>query len=238
MPGCSRLGFAVALLLAATVPATAHADGDPASDILLAQDAYYPYAPNAVGRPLQAALDLMLRSAKTKGFELKVAMLAAPADLGAVPQLFTAPQKYANLLTSEIAFNTKPRVLVLLPAGLGGNNLGDKAGEALAGIAPVAADGPDGLAQAAMLAVGRLSAANGTPVAVPAVARARSRLGDDGPAATGTSPLLIFGVPVLLVAVVAGGAAVAGRRGDPNEPALADSAVPAVADSGRPDGET
>lgn len=199
-----------ALAAGLTAPA-AHADGDPASDVLLSADAYYPYAPNGVSKNLQTALDRMLSQAKAKGFELKVAMIAATADLGAVPQLITDPQKYADLLTSEIAFNTKPRVLVVLPAGLGGNNLGDNAGEALVGITPDGGDGGDGLARAAMVAVGKLTAANGTPVPIPAVARDGGKgNGKDG-GSRGTPAVIIFGVPVLLVALAAGGLALAGR---------------------------
>lgn len=191
----------------ALLPAAARADGDPPSDVLLGQDAYYPYAPNTVAKELQTALDAMLKQAKEQQFELKVALVASTIDLGAVPQLFTDPQKYANLLTSEIAFNTKPRVLVVLPSGLGGNNLGDRAGPALQGIAPEQAAGPDGLARAAMLAVGRLTAANGTPVPVPAVAHETGRVaGAAGRSSRrgGTSPLLVIGVPMLVVLIAIG----------------------------------
>ncbi|WP_354698336.1 hypothetical protein DSM112329_04009 [Paraconexibacter sp. AEG42_29] len=211
----ARLLVVLCFALAAALPvAPARADGDPASDILLAQDAYYPYAPLSVAKELQVALDGMLKAAKAKRFEVKVALIAAPVDLGAVPQLFTDPQRYADLLTSEISFNTKPRVLVVLPAGLGGNNLGDNAATALDGIAPEEAAGSDGLARAAMLAVGRLAAANGTPIPIPAVARDKGRATGDRDKGGGTSPLIVFGVPVLLVALIAGGAAIAGRRAE------------------------
>jgi hypothetical protein len=206
-----------AAALPVAFPVSARADGDPASDVLIGQDAFYPYAPNTVARELQQALNAMLKQAKARQFELKIALVAATTDLGAVPQLFTQPQKYADLLTSEISFNTKPRVLVVLPSGLGGNNLGDRAGSALAGITPEPAAGADGLARAAMLAVGRLTAANGTPVPVPAVARESGRA--TGKRDGGTSPLLIFGGPVLLVALAVGVAALRGRgRVDDEDP--------------------
>lgn len=217
--------------LALLPAAAARADGDPPSDILLGQDAYYPYAPNSVAKQLQSALDGMLKQAKARHFELKVALVASTVDLGAVPQLFTDPQKYANLLTSEIAFNTKPRVLVVLPSGLGGNNLGDRAGTALQGIVPEEAAGADGLARAAMLAVGRLTAANGTPVPVPAVARgtgkAAGAAGRSSRGGRGTSPLLVIGVPMLLVLIAIGVAQRRGRRED-------DEAVEADAEPGAP----
>jgi hypothetical protein len=216
----TRLLATLCCAFVAALPAVARADGDPPSDILLGQDAYYPYAPHTVAKELQTALDGMLKAAKAKKFELKVALVASTLDLGAVPQLFTDPQKYANLLTSEIAFNTKPRVLVVLPAGLGGNNLGDDAGTALTGITPEADAGGDGLARAAMLAVGRLTAANGTPVPVPAVAREQGRAGGPsgkGSKGGGTSPLLIIGVPMLLVVLGIGAAMLRGRGDEDGE---------------------
>lgn len=163
-----------------------------------------------MAKDLKVALDDMLKASQAKGFEIKVALIAARVDLGAVPQLFEQPQKYADLLTAEISFNTKPRVLVVLPAGLGGNNLGDQAGTALSGIDVDAGAGADGLARAAMLAIGRLTAANGTPVPVPAVARESGRAsGERG--GGGASPLLVFGLPVLLVLLGAGAVAVHNR---------------------------
>ncbi|MCW3016313.1 MAG: hypothetical protein JWO02_3405 [Solirubrobacterales bacterium] len=213
--------------LAAGVPAAAVADGDPASDILISQDVFYPYAPNTVAKNLQTALDGQLKAAKAAGFELKIALIAATADLGSVPQLLTDPQKYADLLTSELSFNTKPRVLVVLPSGLGGNNLGDGAGPALSGVQLDPEAGADGLARAAMEAVGALTAANGTPVAVPQVA-AESGRSAGAHSGGGTSPLLVFGLPVALVALVAGVAALRGRKpGDLDLPAE-DEELPAV----------
>lgn len=202
-----RAAAVITLLAALLAPATgARANGDPASDTLLYADAHYPYKPNLVSKPLQKALDGMLRQAKGRGYPLKVAIIAAPADLGAVPQLFNDPQKYADLLTREISYNAKPRVLVVLPAGLGGNNLGDAAGPALRDVLPP--DGADGdaLTRTAMQAVAALTKANGTPVAVPRVEAAPKR--DEG---GGVSPVLTFGLPVLLVGLAALGAMVRGR---------------------------
>jgi hypothetical protein len=222
--------------LAAYGPAAALADGDPASDILISQDVFYPYAPNTVAKELQTALDGQVKAAKAAGFGVKLALIAAPADLGSVPQLVTDPQKYADLLTSEISFNTKPRVLVVLPAGLGGNNLGDQAGPALTGVQIDAEAGADGLARAAMQAVGALTAANGTPVPVPRLASESGRsAGARG--GGGTSPLLVFGLPVALVALGAGIAALRGRRPEDEEAdtdAAADASQPAQEASDAP----
>lgn len=200
-----------ALLLGVLVllpAAPAHGNADPASDTLLYADAHYPYAPNLVAKPLQKALDGMLEETKRKGYNVKVAIIADETDLGGVPQLFSKPQQYADLLTKEISFNTTPKVLVVLPAGIGGNNLGDRAGDALAQTTvPADADG-DELTRTAMQAVSALANANGTPVAVPNVAAGEQR---DG---SGTSPLITFGLPVLLVLLVVVIATARGRRRD------------------------
>jgi len=204
-----RIAVLVALLCLPAAPA--RANGDPASDTLLYANAHYPYQPNLVGVPLQRALDKMLKQTKAKGYPLKVAIIFARTDLGAVPQLFTTPQKYADLLTQELSFNQKPKVLVVLPAGIGGNNLGDNAGAALRDVTPPPDATPDDLARTAMRAVGALAKANGTPVPVPAVKAAARKTGG------GTSPLLTFGLPVLLVALVAGVAAARGRNREPED---------------------
>jgi hypothetical protein len=199
-----RLALLTTVALLACAP-SAHANADPASDTLLYADAHYPYQPNLVSRPLQKALDGLLKEAKRKGYAIKVAVIAARTDLGGVPQLFTDPQKYADLLTRELSFNSKPRVLVVLPAGIGGNNLGDRAGGALENITVPSGGKADDLVRTAMKAVGALAQANGTPVTVPKVASGEKRGG-------GTSPLLTFGLPVLLVLLAAGVAAARGRR--------------------------
>lgn len=208
------LAIAAALLVAVT-PATALADGDPASDILLSQDVFYPYAPNIVAKPLQTALNGMVAAAKKKGFAVKVAMIASRSDLGSVPQLYDDPQRYADLLTQEISFNSKPRVLVVLPAGIGGNNLGDNAGTALQTVTVPSEPGPDGLARTALVALGKLTAADGKPVPVPYVPETKKA------GKSSTSPVLVFGVPVLLVALAAAAAARRSRRreDDESEPA-------------------
>jgi hypothetical protein len=201
----AALLLAVALLAA---PAVAHADGDPASDVLIGQDVFYPYPPNEVGDGVQRALDGMVAKAKATGYPVKIALIAARGDLGAYPDLLEEPDKYAALLTAEISFNTTPRVLVVLPGGLAGRNLGPRAAGALRDLRPADGSGGEGAARVAMLALGRLTTAAGHPVAVPAVARdtvaPAKRGGGDPPA------LLIYGLPVALLVVAA---AIAGRRG-------------------------
>src|SRR5438105_1386416 len=69
------------LLLAALMPAGAIADGDPASDVLLGENVFYPYSP-PVSASLQKSLNATTAAAKRSGFPIKVALIASPVDLG------------------------------------------------------------------------------------------------------------------------------------------------------------
>jgi hypothetical protein len=84
-------------------PSRAWANGDPASDVLLAQDVFHPFQPK-VSAGLEAAMNTALRAAAGVGLNLKVAIIGAPEELGVVPNLFGHPQAYAQFLDREISF--------------------------------------------------------------------------------------------------------------------------------------
>lgn len=156
--------------LAAALPATAAADGDPASDVLLSADVYLPFYP-AASKPVTNTLVSLVKQVKQRGFPLKVAIIAGRGDLGAYPNLFNQPQRYADLLTQEIAFAVrKSRLLVVMPGGFGGENLGPKVDQALGSLSIDSTHGSNGLVRTAITAVARLATANGHPTAVPKVA--------------------------------------------------------------------
>jgi hypothetical protein len=192
------------LVAALLVPASpARADGDPASDVLLLQDVYLPYAPG-VPAPLGKTITDLLKATRKAGFPLKVAIIAQPKDLGAVPQFFDKPQSYAPFLQSEIAFNSKKPLLIVMSAGFGAAALPTGTETALQDVAkPKSADGND-LGRAAVNAIVKLSEAAGHPVPTPKLPKESS--GGGG----GTSPLIVFGVPVALLAL--GGVLMAIRR--------------------------
>jgi hypothetical protein len=198
----------LAVLLLA--PAAARADGDPASDVLLAQDVYYPYAPKA-SRPLATALDALLERVRAAGYPMKVALIAAPTDLGSYPSLFGDVQSYANLLSKEIAFNAHPHLLVVMPAGFAGDNLGPKVDSALRGVTIDQRAGTDGLVEAALAAVARLATANGHPTPVPAAASAVAPA-SKASSKRSTPSLLVYGGPVALALLAVGGLLLVGRR--------------------------
>lgn len=218
-----RSAALLCLLLCALAPAQrAWADGDPASDVLLSQDVFFPYAPNTTSKPVERALADTVKRAREKGFPVKIALIASARDLGSVAQLYTEPQKYADLLTQELSLNVvhgskiqAPRVLTIAPNGIGGNNLGDNAGDALADVIPE--EGADGLARTAALAVGKLSAADGKPISMPPLPAAAATSGGGG---GGIPAWVTFGLPaLLLVGAIVGTNVVLGRREDAEDPA-------------------
>jgi hypothetical protein len=167
----------VVALLASMLPvlptATARADGDPCSDFLLVQSLCVP-----LNRPSQAHIDQLQKTidaAKKKGYEVRVAVIASPQDMGAVPQFFGKPQPYATFLDAELQGGYTGRLLVVMAAGYGvrSHSRADKQMEAaIKGLAPPADSTPDGLMTAGVTAVRRLAAKAG--VHVPLIPLAQS----------------------------------------------------------------
>ena len=98
--------------------APARADGDPASDILLVDNVFLTYSVD-VSPEAKTALQQEVARLNKHGFRVKVAVIADPADLGAVPSLFGKPQLYAKFLGTEISFQYTNRLLVVMPNGFG-----------------------------------------------------------------------------------------------------------------------
>jgi hypothetical protein len=110
--------LALALATVAFGVAPARADGDPASDILLIDNVFLTYSVD-VSATAKIALEQTVAKLNRTGFRVKVAVIADPADLGAVPSLFGKPQIYAKFLGTEIAFQYTNRLLVVMPNGYG-----------------------------------------------------------------------------------------------------------------------
>lgn len=182
----------LAIALATGAPAV-HADADPASDFLLAAPVFYPYQP-ATSPAIKSALELALAKLKRNGLSLKVAIIDSPNDLGGVSNLWRMPQPYADFLGKEISFNQKQPLLVVMPSGYGVYGVGGRS--ALNGLALDASHESDGLSRSAIAAVVRLARANGKPIAEPTIRKEAS-------SGKGASALIVFGAPVLLVAIAA-----------------------------------
>src|SRR3954469_19506837 len=123
----------VVLLAALAIPPAAHADGDPASDVLLLQDVYLPYQP-VVPKPVADALTRTVKQLRKEGYPLKVAVVASKTDLGTVPQFFGRPGPYAQFLESEIKFNKAKPLLVVMEAGYGTAEIAPKIASSVADL--------------------------------------------------------------------------------------------------------
>ncbi|HKP91454.1 MAG TPA: hypothetical protein VJT75_15925 [Thermoleophilaceae bacterium] len=183
-----RKAIVAALLVACISPQAAHADADPASDILPTQNVFYPYQ-QQIPSDLKGKLNGATAAAKKAGYPIKVAIIATPADLGGVPNLFGKPTEYAGFLGREISFNQKSQpLLVVMPAGLGTFQAGPRASEAISDIE--VEDGAENLARAALEGVSKLAAAAGHPIK-------GFKPEDSG----GGTSAVVFAIPVALLVI-------------------------------------
>jgi len=161
---CVALAAAVAL----QPPAPARADGDPCSDYLLVGSLCPPNNP----RPSQPQIDRTqetIDAAKKAGYEIRVAVIGSPTDLGSVPVFFGRPAPYAKFLDAELQSAWTGKLLVVMAAGYGVREhtkpyLGGV--KALKGLPPPANGTPDALMAAATVAVRKLAASEGVKVPV------------------------------------------------------------------------
>jgi len=198
----------------------ARTDVDPASDVLLLQDAFLPYSPK-VCTQLSDTLDRVIKQAKAAGFPMKVALIASKRDLGGAVFLWGKPNGYAKFLGQELGiygkgvgknFKTNLRLLVVLPQGASLYRSGVDAAQPIKGIDLTSAGDSNGLARAAITAVARLATEAGHPIPAPKVpAGCSSGGGGSG------SLLLIFGAPLALLIIVGAFAALRWRRLDTTE---------------------
>jgi hypothetical protein len=149
------------LLLA---PASALANGDPASDVLLQAKVYFPT--QRVSVPAANSLKAVVQAANVKGYAIRVALIHDESDLGTVPSLLNQPQKYSEFLGPEVRFAYKGDLLVVMPNGLGLTTTDETPppSNAIEGMQVEAGGSPDGLAQTAQEAVTKLAASAGHPL--------------------------------------------------------------------------
>jgi hypothetical protein len=178
----ARAVLAVSLAAAACVAtaAPALADGDPASDVLLFQPAFFPYAAPSNGA--KAQLLGAVAAAKRAGYTIRVAVIQSRRDLGANPELYAKPQIYAKFLDAELrSARYFGALAVVMPQGFGvapGGVLTHRGkrfearpvGPLLRAIASLDAPrstDPDTLTLAGVTAVKRIAVAAGHPIKGP-----------------------------------------------------------------------
>jgi hypothetical protein len=149
-----------ALAAAAMLAGTARADGDPASDMLVIQNVFLPY--ELPSQSASAGLTKQVAAAYAAGYRLKVAVIGAPVDLGAIPSLFNKPQDYARFLGQELSTFYIGPLLIVMPKGYGIYDGGRSTSAETGVLGALAAPGsakPDTLVNAATSAVSKLTAA-------------------------------------------------------------------------------
>jgi len=179
----------MAVVLVLLVPASARANGDPASDVLLVNQVFLPFeAP--ISKSAADDLRKTVASANSKGYKIRVALIAFTGDLGTAVSLWRHPQNYAKFLASEIAFVTTDRLLVAMPSGWGFYDKGKQVAKEQAVLSKVRpGTTPTPLAESATTAVRALAASAGVKVSTPS-------------GSSGTRDRLILGAAVVALLLV------------------------------------
>jgi cytochrome oxidase Cu insertion factor (SCO1/SenC/PrrC family) len=165
----------------------ARADGDPGSDVLVYQNLFVASDAN-ISIAQQVELGDLLTSAQRGGFTVRVAIIATPADLGAISKLWGKPTSYASFLGIELSLAYAQRLLVVMPDGFGFNWQGHSTAAAYKVLGKVAIKpGGSGLATSAETAVRALAAASGVWLAAPTASQAAGTTAGGTSGTSGTS---------------------------------------------------
>ncbi|MFZ0041781.1 MAG: hypothetical protein WAK93_10775 [Solirubrobacteraceae bacterium] len=187
------------LLLLATAPATALADGDPASDVLAAQSLFLP-PDSGIPAAQQARLTALVSAAARQGFPVRVALVAGPSDLGSISQLWRMPGSYARFLGQELSLVFHGTLLVVMPNGVGVYRNGGVPPKEQTAIAGAKAPGTGAsMATATTTLVRGLAAAAGHPLTVGTVSAPTTA--SSGSALGGAVAWAVFAAGAVLVAL-------------------------------------
>jgi hypothetical protein len=177
-----RLAVAAVAVLAALAAGLgagagpARADGDPASDVLVAAPPLFLGGSGGATYADARALTAQLRRARAAGHPLRVAVIATRSDLGSVTALWNRPQAYADFLGRELSLAYRGELLVVMPGGFGVAQRGAPVATALTGLRP--RDGR--VVPATEQAIFRLTGVAPARMAAPATRAAPSRIGTSG----------------------------------------------------------
>jgi cytochrome oxidase Cu insertion factor (SCO1/SenC/PrrC family) len=205
--GTASRALAISLLMAALVAAglasIARADGDPASDYLVANQVFLTSQSESVSAPERQLL-ASVRAANRAGFQIRVAVISTDYDLGSITGLWRKPRIYAEFLGIELSGVYKQRLLVVMPNGFGFNWPGHPTAadyRLLAGLR--VNQGANGTSLAAQAAVRRLAAAAGVRLATthPATPGASGGSGGFDPLALVAAAMAVL-VAIAVVIVV------------------------------------
>jgi len=101
----------------------------------------------------------------SKGYKVKVALIANRNDLGGVFQLWEKPQTYADFLGRELVFLYKGKLLTVMPNGIGAYQYKKSVDAEKAVVEKIDVEpGADGVANAATVAVAKLAGLRTPPL--------------------------------------------------------------------------
>jgi len=187
--------MALIVVALAAFPATGAGDGDPASDVLATQSVYLPQDTGATATQ-QAELGAIESAAQKSGYQIRVAMIATPSDLGSVGALWHQPQSYAEFLGQELSILYRGTLLVVMPNGFGLYEGGHPTGAAQSALASIRPPGKAGLVDGTLTAIQRLATASGHTLQVSGVSAPTGPAGND----TGTWIALAVGAALIAAA--------------------------------------
>jgi cytochrome oxidase Cu insertion factor (SCO1/SenC/PrrC family) len=176
--------LALAAALVVVSGGVARADGDPASDYLVANQVFLSSQSTGMS-PAQQQLVAAVAAANRAGFAIRVAVISSNYDLGSVTALWDKPRTYARFLGVELSLvYMRQRLLVVMPNGFGFNWPGHATASTygLLATVPLGSGAGAGLAAAAEVAIRRLARASGValPPSQSAAGGGSARLGSAG----------------------------------------------------------
>ena len=162
-----RIAFLLALVTAGSLASTAHANGDPASDVLPFATVFFSVQ-NPKGSSAGRDLLAVTKAAAKARYPIRVAVISEAGDLGLAQSLWEQPQKYATFLGQELVqFGRYHGTLVVsMPNGFGvyGPGATARARRALRALPKPGTGDLERLGKATAIAVRRLAALNGHPL--------------------------------------------------------------------------
>jgi cytochrome oxidase Cu insertion factor (SCO1/SenC/PrrC family) len=190
--------LAVALTVGA-FGSLARADGDPASDYLVARQVFLSSDSTSASAARRELLGVVA-AANRAGFAIRVAVISSDYDLGSITALWRKPRLYARFLGLELSLAYKQRLLVVMPNGFGFSWPEHSAGPEYRRLARIPVEsGHAASLDAAQTAVRQLAAAAG--VTIPRLTNARAA--EPAPTRTGGSDRTGI-IAVALAALAAG----------------------------------
>ena len=191
-------------MVSLTAAPLASADGDPASDVLYSSNLFPSYDGGMSPGALKA-LRRTINDSRKAGYEIRVAVIARPDDLGAVNSLWEKPKAYALFLGTELGFVYHGPVLIVMPNGIGFYADKRNPQAAYAALKQIRTTGTgDALAKAAIDAVSTLATKAGHAFAAQTIPTPTSD--------SGARRQVVIATIVALLAVAAVAAALAIKR--------------------------